>query len=62
MKKKPDLPDSVIEWQWLVSNQLLTNNKLKLMMIKEQGEVSYGIIGGKLFSPVKIRTWLDTNH
>lgn len=32
------------------------------MTIKEQGEVSYGITGGKLFSPDKITTWLDTNH
>ena len=60
MKKKPDLPDSVIEWQWLVSSQLLTNNKLN--DDKNKDEVSYGITGGKLFSPVKIRTWLDTNH
>ena len=36
MKKKHDLPDSVIEWQLLISSPLLIGKCLKLMMIKTE--------------------------
>ena len=49
LTKNPDLPDSVIERQLLVSSQLLTGKKEVNDTIKDKDEVSYGIMGAKSF-------------
>ena len=51
------LSDSLINWQQLVSSQLLTGKKLNDDKRQRRG-MAYGIKGVKFFSPVKIRTLL----
>ena len=54
------MTDSELEWQWLVSDQLLTGNKLNDNERWGQG-MAYGIKDAVLLSSVKNGTSFDIN-
>ena len=57
MKRKPELPDSVIEWQRLVSSQLLTSKELNDNKRQRQG-VAYGNSYIQKTSAANIRVYI----